>query len=70
MEEDTTLTVRGNEIKIPKEYVIIIRGDFRHAGSAYEKLNYRLHIPTPKNNYAYRRTKLLKTHKSKTTSFL
>ena len=37
MEEGTTITVRGNEIKIPKGYVIIFRGDFRHAGSAYKK---------------------------------
>ena len=44
IDRNTTLTVRNKVINIPYGYMMVFRGDFRHAGSAYAVTNYRLHL--------------------------
>ena len=45
LDDDTTLTLSdGSLVSIPKFAACVFRGDMRHAGSAYKKKNWRLHL--------------------------
>ena len=45
LDDDTTLTLSdGSLVSIPKFAACVFRGDMRHAGSAYKRKNWRLHL--------------------------
>ena len=43
LEHGTTIIVNEERYHIPKDHILVFRGDVCHAGDAYHKVNTRIH---------------------------